>query len=366
MALSTVALCGDVMIGRGVDQVLPYPGPPRLWERYLDDARAYVRLAEKANGRVPPRVGFDWPWGDVLGALDAAAPDVRVLNLETSITGSADVDPDKAVHYRASPGNVACLCAARPDVCVLANNHVLDFGTAGLVETLDVLADAGTRTVGAGRDLAQARDPVVCRVGDGRRVVVAAAAAESAGVPAGWRAGRDRPGVDLLDDLSAESAAELVHRATRGRGPADVVVVSLHWGGNWGYRVSADEVDFAHRLVDGGVDVVFGHSSHHPRPVEVYRDRLILYGCGDLVNDYEGIEGYDEFRDDLRLLYLVSLRHTGALAELRMVPFQAHRLRLRHASAADAGWLRDVLDQVSRPFGTRVAADLVVRPPAGG
>ena len=87
----------------------------------------------------------------------------------------------------------------------------------------------------------------------------------------------------------------------------DVVVVSVHWGSNWGYDVPDAHVEFAHRLVDGGVDVVFGHSSHHPRPVEIYRGHPILYGCGDLINDYEGIGGHERFRDDLRLLYLVTL-----------------------------------------------------------
>jgi Bacterial capsule synthesis protein PGA_cap len=66
-----------------------------------------------------------------------------------------------------------------------------------------------------------------------------------------------------------------------------------------------------------------GHSSHHPRPIEVYRDKLVLYGCGDLVDDYEGIRGYEEFRDGLQLLYFVSVQpQTGKLASLRMVPMQ--------------------------------------------
>ena len=103
------------------------------------------------------------------------------------------------------------------------------------------------------------------------------------------------------------------------------------------------------------MDLVFGHSSHHPRPMEVYQGKLILYGCGDFIDDYEGITGYEQYRDDLRLLYLAGLhRSTGELARLRMVPLQAHRMRLRHASTADARWLAATLDRVSRPFRTRV------------
>jgi poly-gamma-glutamate synthesis protein (capsule biosynthesis protein) len=140
--------------------------------------------------------------------------------------------------------------------------------------------------------------------------------------------------------------------------PGDVVVASVHWGSNWGYDVPSGQVEFAHRLIDGGVDVLHGHSSHHPRPVEVYRDRLILYGSGDLIDDYEGIGGYDRYRDDLRLLWFASLDPSdGVLDGLRMAPMQARRMRLQHADPDDRGWLRTVLDKISRPFGTRIELD---------
>jgi poly-gamma-glutamate synthesis protein (capsule biosynthesis protein) len=130
--------------------------------------------------------------------------------------------------------------------------------------------------------------------------------------------------------------------------------VSIHWGSNWGYGVPRAQVRFAHRLVDNGVDVVHGHSSHHPRPVEVYRHRLVLYGCGDLINDYEGIGGQERFRGDLRLLYVARLDPAGRLEELRMVPLQSRQMRLRHATAQDTRWLHRVLRKASRGFGSRV------------
>jgi poly-gamma-glutamate capsule biosynthesis protein CapA/YwtB (metallophosphatase superfamily) len=130
--------------------------------------------------------------------------------------------------------------------------------------------------------------------------------------------------------------------------------VSVHWGSNWGYAVPRAQVRFAHRLIDSGVDVVHGHSSHHPRPVEVYRDRLVLYGCGDLINDYEGIAGHERFRGDLRLMYVARLDAAGGLDELRMVPLQSRQIRLRHATDVDARWLGRVLRKVSRGFGSRV------------
>ncbi len=148
--LMTLFFCGDVMLGRGVDQVLPHPGDPELRERYAGDARAYVRLAERANGPIPRPADFSWPWGDALDALDGMAPDVRVINLETSVTRSAEFAPDKPVHYRMSPENLPAVTVARPDACALANNHVLDFGHTGLRETLDTLASADLAAVGSG------------------------------------------------------------------------------------------------------------------------------------------------------------------------------------------------------------------------
>jgi poly-gamma-glutamate synthesis protein (capsule biosynthesis protein) len=159
----------------------------------------------------------------------------------------------------------------------------------------------------------------------------------------------------MLPDLSDRTAAAVGGRVRQVHQPGDIVVVSLHWGPNWGYAVTPAEVRFAHRLVDAGADLVHGHSSHHPRPVEVYRDRLVLYGCGDLVDDYEGIAGYERYRDDLRLLYLPRLQAgTGRLLALQMVPMQAHRMRLRPAAPTDRDWLHQTLDRVSRGHGTRI------------
>lgn len=351
----TLFLAGDVMLGRGVDQILAHPGDPRLREGHVHDARDYVALAEAANGPVPRPVEAAWPWGEALPLLERAAPDARVINLETAVTADGDFAPGKGVHYRMHPANLPCLAAARPDVCVLANNHVLDFGPAGLAETLDSLAAAGLRTAGAGRDALTAWRPAAVPLRGGGRVLVFSFGLPSSGIPHSWAATTERPGVAFVAAPTPAAATRFADHLRRIEGPGDIVVVSVHWGPNWGYGVPRDEIRFAHALVDAGADVVHGHSSHHPRPPEVYRDRLVLYGCGDLVDDYEGISGHERYRDDLRLLYLVSVEPgTGRLAGLRMVPLRARRLRLEHASADDTAWLRTVLDGHARRHGTRV------------
>ncbi len=351
----TLFLGGDVMLGRGVDQILPHPGDPALREGYVTDARAYVRLAEETHGPIPRPAGFAWPWGEALPELERLAPDVRVINLETSVTRSDAFAPGKVVHYRMNPANLPSLMAARPDVCVLANNHVLDFGRPGLMETIDALTGAGIGTAGAGRDLDEAWAPATTRLPGGNRVHVLACGMPSSGVPPAWAATADRSGVAYVPGPSDAVAAEIAGHVARIKRPGDVVVVSVHWGSNWGYEVGADQVAFARHLVEHGVDVVHGHSSHHPRPIEIHAGRLILYGCGDLIDDYEGISGYEEYRDDLHPLYLAAVDPGGgAPAGLRIVLLRARRMRLERAPADDVQWQRDVLDRVSRLFGTRI------------
>jgi len=347
-------LCGDVMTGRGIDQLLPQPSRPNLYEGYITDARDYVHLAEAASAPIARPVSLDYIWGEALAEIDRRAPRRRVVNLETAVTTGEDAWPGKGINYRMHPANVGCLTAARIDACVLANNHVLDWGRDGLAETLRVLHAAGIRTAGAGADEEEAAAPAILDVPGGGRVLLFAAAAESSGVPRDWRAGSGRSGVCLLDGVDARAAGPLAARIAAQRRPGDTVIVSLHWGGNWGYAIGRDERAFAHALVEAGADLVHGHSSHHARGFEVHRGRLVLYGCGDFVNDYEGIGGHEAYRGDLAVAYFVDLVD-GRLRELTLVPFQARQLALRRASSADTRWLRETLNRECRPFGRELA-----------
>ena len=191
--MTVIFLTGDVMTGRAIDQLLPHPGDPTLRESFVTDARSYIALAEQTNGPIPAPIDFAWPWGEALEIVDQFAPDVRLLNLETSITAGGEFARGKSVHYRMHPDNVGCLAAIRPDVCALANNHILDFGYQGLTDTLRTLEDAGIRSAGAGLDAESAERPVV--VG---HVVIASCGAGSSGVPQAWAATGRRPGVAYL------------------------------------------------------------------------------------------------------------------------------------------------------------------------
>ena len=347
-------LCGDVMCGRGIDQVLAQPCSPEIYEDYMRSAEDYVWLAEQANGPIPRDGGSSYVWGAALEQLKRMQPDARIVNLETAVTRSNDHE-HKGINYRISPENAACLTAAKLDCCTLANNHVLDWGRAGLKETLATLQKLNIKTAGAGRNNEEARAPAMLNLSKAR-LLVFSFGSPSSGVPVDWAATDDAPGINLLADPSETSALRVAEQIMALRRPDDLVIVSVHWGSNWGYHVPNEHLIFARSLIDkAGVSIIHGHSSHHPRPIEIYRDRLILYGCGDFLNDYEGIRGYERYRDDLTLMYFADLDPTGgSLQALTLVPLRIKNFRLSTPSQRDIEWIQATLDRECRRFGTGV------------
>jgi poly-gamma-glutamate synthesis protein (capsule biosynthesis protein) len=316
-----------------------------------------MRLAEEANGPIPRPLDLAYVWGAALEQLKRFGPDARIINLETSITCSEAYEP-KGINYRMSPENAGCLAAAGIDCCVLGNNHVLDWGREGLLDTLATLRHLHIKAAGAGCDLAQASAPAILEFPGRERLLVFSFAFPTSGTPRRWGARPDAAGVNLLPNLSEASVTAVVQQVGAAARPGDIVIVSIHWGPNWGYEVTDDQRWFARELIDrAGVSIVHGHSSHHAKAIEVHKNRLVLYGCGDFLNDYEGIRGYEEFRDDLAVMYLAAVDSaTGNLRTLEMVPLQIRRFQLVRPSPADIDWLRETLDRESRSLGAAVIA----------
>lgn len=350
-----IFLCGDVMTGRGIDQIMAHPSETTLYEPSVASATDYVELAEAANGVMPRRVRPTYVWGSALDELVRCHPDLRLINLETSVTRSDDYAP-KGINYRMSPENAECLTAAAIDCCVLANNHILDWGRDGLVETLGTLKQLNIKTAGAGRNAADARKPAVIDLNGKVRVLVFSFASVTSGTPRSWAARADAPGINLLSDLSEQSTTRIADDISRIARPEDIVIVSIHWGPNWGYEIPSDQRRFAHTLIDKArISILHGHSAHHAKALEVYQNRLILYGCGDFLNDYEGIEGYEAYRDDLALMYFADIdTATRDLRALEMTPLQIRHFRLQPTPHEDAAWLAQILDDQSAGFGTWV------------
>ncbi|MFZ2159179.1 MAG: CapA family protein, partial [Bradyrhizobium sp.] len=190
------------------------------------------------------------------------------------------------------------------------------------------------------------------------RVLVFAFGTVTSGIPHSWAATADAPGVNLTR-LSEADARRAANHILSIKQPGDLAVVSLHWGPNWGYDIPDEQRIFARTLIDrANVSIIHGHSSHHAKAIEVYHERVILYGCGDFLNDYEGIRGYEEFRSDLAPMYFADIEPaTGSLAALEIIPLQIRNFQLNRPSRQDIEWMQQTLERESRRLGTGLVLD---------
>jgi len=289
------------------------------------------RLVNQALKARPP----EYPWGNTLDVFRSA--DVRFCNLECSLSdrGVRRSPATKAFHFRSDAGNVEVLKRAGIDAVSLANNHILDFDETALTDTLDILDRNRICHAGAGRNAAGASAPAALRIGD--RTIAFFAFTDN---EPGWKASEGRPGIHYLptdpDDRDVKRFRSLVEQA---REKEDLIVVSAHWGPNWGHKVPEEHAALAHCLVDSGADVVFGHSAHVFRAVEIYRDRPILYSTGDFVDDYavDRIE-----RNDESFVFLVEL---GEGEEARVVLYPT-TIREFQANLAEGARARSIAEKM--------------------
>lgn len=348
-------LCGDVMTGRGIDQILRHPVESHLHEGYIKNARDYLALAEKLNGQIPSKVSEDYIWGDALRLWKERGPDLKIINLETAITTN-ETYFDKGINYRMHPSNIGIFTAAKIDICTLANNHILDWNPAGMLETISALKANHIKHCGAGKTSEEAQAPAIFENQEGR-ILVFAMAHVSSGVPLEWNATKKQSGVFLLDAFSDKNLQKIRALIEKYRQENDVVLVSIHWGGNWGYQVPQFHLNFAHALIDQArVNIIHGHSSHHPMPFEIYKGCPILYGCGDFINDYEGIGGHEEFRSDLCLGYFLNFEtRPFRFQRLDLDCLKINRFRLKQASAEETNWVYQKLTKECAPFSVKLS-----------
>jgi poly-gamma-glutamate synthesis protein (capsule biosynthesis protein) len=347
-------LCGDVMTGRGVDQILPNPGDPEIHESYMKSALGYVKLAENENGKIPYPVDPLYIWGEAIHYWHEFDPDIKIINLETSITSYGEPWPNKAVNYRMHPDNIACLVDAGINYCALANNHLLDYGRKGMEQTLHALGEADIAFSGCGTSLEEARRPAVFPLGEKGRILIFSVGLVTSGIPHEWSADNERGGV-YLPMTNGEILNYLKSYLESNRKERDVVVVSIHWGSNWGYTISSSQRQLARRLIDeAGVDVIHGHSSHHFKGIEVYRNKPVIYGAGDFINDYEGIGGHESYRGDLTLMYFLDMNIVdNKLRKLSLIPLRIRKMQLQKASGNEMKWIERILDREGRNLNTQ-------------
>jgi len=313
-----IALTGDVMLGRLVDQ--------------------YVIQNQS--------VGPDKIWSDVLPLLLKA--DRRLINLECVISDRGrEWQPDsKAFHFRARPRAIDFLRAAKIDCVTLANNHVLDYGADALIECLALLDRAGIKRTGAGVSLAEALTPAIVDLPQGRLAVVSLTDNEPE-----WEAGEKKPGTHYIaydaKGLVEPHWSRLAQVLKQVRSQADLVVVSAHVGPNWGPPSAAMRM-FAHQIVDLGADLYWGHSNHTPQGIELYRGKAILYSTGDFIDDY-AIDR-DE-RNDLSFLFVLELER-GRVARILLYPVCIDDLYVRLAKGREVEFLSRTMQAKCKAFGT--------------
>lgn len=298
-------LLGDCMLGRLVNEVLESKAP-------------------------------DYPWGNTLPILLGA--DWRLCNLECVISDLKtpwSAYP-KAFHFRSAAKNIAVLETARIDAVSIANNHVLDYGYDALSEMLDILDRAKIVHSGAGLDHAQASRLATAEFAGHKIGLLAFTDNEPA-----WEATPTRPGTFYVPtDIRDPRALNLLERVRESKRAVDVLVVSAHWGSNWGYEPPPEHISFAHALIEAGADIVFGHSSHVFRGIELYHGRLILCGAGNFVDDYT----VDEIeRNDQGFIYVTTIEN-GLPKSMSLRPTL---IRGCHASLAEGLHASRIVDKMS-------------------
>lgn len=251
------------------------------------------------------------------------ACDAVLINLETTLTGRG-APADKLIRFRSSPKCVEYLTGANVTVANVANNHALDYGVEGLLDTVATLLDAGITPIGGGPDIDRALQPGVLEL-DGLRFSLIGF---SSTLPNGSGAGPGRPGIVpvrvlsryLVDTVTidedpgmaplvettafAEDVERLAHAVEQAKADSDVVIVTCHWGvprallAPYQGHLADYQRPLAHKLIDAGADAVLGHHPHSLSEVEFYRDRPIFYSLGNFLFHARAVEDRDFGRSE--------------------------------------------------------------------
>lgn len=285
-----------------------------------------------------------YPWGDTLPVFRDA--DFRMGNLECVLSdyGAPWSATPKVFRFRSDSKNAAVLKAAGLDAVSLANNHTLDFGYEALFEMLKILDQYGIAHAGAGENDEKASRSSVIDQKATKVGIIAFTDNEPE-----WEATDEKPGIFYVPvDGQDRRAQRLFQIVGRARGKADLLIVSAHWGPNWGYRPQPKHIPFAHALIDAGADIVYGHSCHVFQGVEIYKGRPIFYSTGNFVDDY----AVDEIeRNDESFIFIVEIKD-GTLKKLWLYPTVIESFQARLAASDRARAIAEKMKRVSEGFGT--------------
>lgn len=303
-----------------------------------------VMLGRLVNERLR-RVSAGYPWGDTGSVLHLA--DLTIANLECVLASGGEPEAGKVFHFRSDPKNVASLRSAGIGMVSLANNHVLDYGAGAFREMLPALDSAGILHAGAGLERETTRLPAVRRV-SGTAVGLIAFTDNQPD----WEADRG-PGVFYVPVVNSDRrVADLMALVRRTKARVQLLIVSAHWGPNWGSAAPPGHRELARQLIEAGADVVYGHSPHIFRGVELYRGRPIIYSAGDFVDDY-AVDPLE--RNDQSFIFLLDT-DGGRPLRLRLYPTLITDFQARLAGAGSRR-IAERMQRLCRQLGTASSWD---------
>jgi poly-gamma-glutamate capsule biosynthesis protein CapA/YwtB (metallophosphatase superfamily) len=314
VASATIALLGDVMLGRAVAGSLDRVAPEDVWSE---------EVVEIATGC-----------------------DAVVCNLECCVSARGAPTgriPGKPFFFRAPPAAIDSLRAIGVSAVGLANNHALDYETEALLDTLDSVRGAGIALTGAGVDKAEARRGVAIDAGDVRLGVVAVS-----DHPAEFAAGPDAPGIAYAG-LRRGAPEWLVKEIARLRAACDAVLAFPHWGPNMTTEPAGWQREVAEQLHEAGADAVGGHSAHVFHGVGRSSHGPTMFDLGDALDDY-AVDA--ALRNDLGLMAL--WRPGGGDAELELIGLALDFCHTRLAAGEEAEWIAARLEASCAELGTEV------------
>ena len=221
------------------------------------------------------RNGIDYPWEMVKEYFQN--DDISIGNLETSITTRGKKWEDKQFNFRSDPKNLKAMKEVSLDVVSLANNHSLDYGYEGFLDTLDYLDKYEINRVGGGRNREEALKGLILEK-DGVKIGVLGF---SRVVPhVDWYATGKRPGIVGAYDVHINQVIDKVKEMKEN---VDILVISIHWGEEGSNTPRQNEIELARKLIDNGVDIIMGHHPHVLQGIEIYKGRPIFYSLGNFI-----------------------------------------------------------------------------------
>ncbi|UKJ08702.1 CapA family protein [Solitalea lacus] len=297
-----------------------------------------VMIGRLVNSQIK-NSNHSYVWGNVLPLLQST--DLNIINLETALTRSHDLAL-KTFNFKADPEHISVLTKARIDAVNLANNHVLDYGVAGLWDTIKMLQMAGVKYAGAGENSAAAARPAIFTKCNIRIGLLGFTDNEP-----GWQATADTPGINYVSVGDTEKIKKDIESV---REMVDLLIVSIHWGPNMRERPNTRFVDFAHFMIDGGVDIIYGHSAHIFQGIEWYNGKLIMYDTGDFVDDYKVTPA---FRNDLSFFFVCEV-DKKEIKGLKLFPVLISNCQVNLATGADYKWAISHMQILCSQFDTEV------------